>query len=66
MSDKPLIQQQLASDLASLLLQIKPRPSTSGLSAEKYELERFDASLAFLDGFWKAMIREWHGVDRLR
>ncbi|KAK4686819.1 ribosomal RNA-processing protein 1, partial [Tremellales sp. Uapishka_1] len=61
MSDKPLIQQSLASDLASLLLKINPKTSSSDS-----ETERFQASLSFLDGFWKAMIREWSGLDRLR
>ncbi|KDQ15683.1 hypothetical protein BOTBODRAFT_108450 [Botryobasidium botryosum FD-172 SS1] len=50
MSDKPLVQQALASDLANLLLEI---PSTP-------------ASLAFLRGFWEALVREWSGLDRLR
>ncbi|KAI0049251.1 ribosomal RNA processing protein [Auriscalpium vulgare] len=50
MSDKPLVQQGLASELAELLLTIKP--STS--------------SLAFLRGFWQTTVREWNGIDRLR
>ncbi|KAK8849691.1 hypothetical protein IAR55_005026 [Kwoniella newhampshirensis] len=58
MSDKPLVQQALAADLAELLLQIKPR----GESAT----DRFEAGLAFLEGFWDAIVREWAGLDRLR
>ncbi|THH13471.1 hypothetical protein EW146_g6749 [Bondarzewia mesenterica] len=50
MSDKPLVQQALASELAELLLTID---STS-------------SSLAFLQGFWDTTIREWNGIDRLR
>lgn len=50
MSDKPLVQQALASELAELVLTIK---TTS-------------AALAFLRGFWDAMCREWAGIDRLR
>ena len=50
MSDKPLVQQALASELAELLLTI---PST-------------DNSLAFLSGFWEAIVREWNGINRLR
>ncbi|KZT30889.1 Nop52-domain-containing protein [Neolentinus lepideus HHB14362 ss-1] len=50
MSDKPLIQQALANELADLLL-----TSTSK-----------EASLAFLSGFWEATVREWSGIDRLR
>ncbi|KAJ6621185.1 nucleolar protein,Nop52-domain-containing protein [Mycena sp. CBHHK59/15] len=50
MSDKPLVQQALASDLAELLLTI------TSLSS----------SLAFLRGFWETTVREWNGIDRLR
>ena len=56
MSDKPLVQQRLAADLAELLLLIKP--------AE--EEARLEAALGFLAGFWEAMCREWVGLDRLR
>lgn len=57
MSDKPLVQQRLAQDLADLLLLINP---AGGPAA------RLDAALAFLDGFWTALVREWGGIDRLR
>jgi len=50
MSDKPLVQQMLATELAELLMTIS---ST-------------DASLAFLRGFWECTVREWNGIDRLR
>ncbi|KIY67200.1 Nop52-domain-containing protein [Cylindrobasidium torrendii FP15055 ss-10] len=50
MSDKPLVQQALASELAELIITITS-PS---------------ASLAFLDGFWQCHVREWGGIDRLR
>ncbi|PPQ67168.1 hypothetical protein CVT25_005769 [Psilocybe cyanescens] len=50
MSDKPLVQQALATELAELILTIT---STS-------------ASLAFLRGFWETTVREWNGIDRLR
>jgi ribosomal RNA-processing protein 1 len=50
MSDKPLVQQALASELADLLL----------------KASSIDMSLAFLRGFWEAMVREWNGIDRLR
>lgn len=66
MSDKPLIQQTLASELSNLLLSINPRPSSSSLTSEEAEMEKFRAALGFLEGFWKAMIREWVGIDRLR
>jgi ribosomal RNA-processing protein 1 len=50
MSDKPLVQQALASELAELVLTI----STASLALE------------FLKGFWEAIVREWNGIDRLR
>ncbi|KAF8585131.1 Nop52-domain-containing protein [Ramaria rubella] len=50
MSDKPLVQQALSSELAELLLTI----STTS------------ASLQFLKAFWEATVREWNGIDRLR
>jgi hypothetical protein len=50
MSDKPLIQQALSSELAELLLKINSE----------------DRAFAFLRGFWQATSREWNGIDRLR
>ena len=50
MSDKPLVQQALATELADILLKI-PDPSSS---------------LLFLKGFWHTVVREWQGIDRLR
>ena len=50
MSDKPLVQQALATELADILLKI-PDPSSS---------------LLFLKGFWQTVVREWNGIDRLR
>lgn len=50
MSDKPLVQQALASEIAEILLSISNNT----------------ASLGFLRGFWDALVREWSGIDRLR
>ena len=50
MSDKPLVQQALASEIAELILTIS---STT-------------ASLAFIRGFWHMTVREWNGIDLLR
>ncbi|KAJ6575290.1 Nop52-domain-containing protein [Mycena capillaripes] len=50
MSDKPLVQQALASELAELLL----------------TMTSVSSSLSFLSGFWEATVREWNGIDRLR
>lgn len=50
MSDKPLVQQAVAGELAELVLTITDVPS----------------SLNFLRGFWTMTVREWNGIDRLR
>ena len=50
MSDKPLVQQALASELAEIMLTITP----------------ISSSLVFLRGFWEMAFREWSGIDRLR
>ena len=50
MSDKPLVQQALATELADILLNV----SSTAVA--------FD----FLQGFWEATVREWSGIDRLR
>ncbi|KAG8816649.1 hypothetical protein FRC17_000246 [Serendipita sp. 399] len=50
LSDKPVVQQELAASLADLLL-VMNSPS---------------ASFHFLRGFWEAMVREWSGLDYLR
>ncbi|CAE6442471.1 unnamed protein product [Rhizoctonia solani] len=48
MSDKPLVQQDLSSELANLVLAI---PS-------------LESAIGFVHGFWEAMVREWAGIDR--
>lgn len=66
MSDKPLVQQRLASDLSSIILQINPRSTTDGEDEEEDSLARDMAALDFIEGFWEAIIREWVGIDRFR
>jgi len=63
MSDKPLVQQALANDLAALVLDVRPR-SAKGRSTGR--VARFRAALSYLRGFWEAVVREWGGLDRLR
>jgi ribosomal RNA-processing protein 1 len=50
MSDKALVQQALASELANLFLSIDSNT----------------VSFEFLGGFWRTIVREWQGIDRLR
>lgn len=63
MSDKPLIQQALAADLADLILGINPKSEATGEAAAH---ERDIAALGYLRGFWECICREWEGIDRLR
>ena len=58
MSDKPLIQQSLAFDLSELLLLIHPTSVS--------DTDQVDAAISYLEGFWRAMVREWTGIDRYR
>lgn len=50
MSDKALVQQALASELANIILNV----------------DDSTAALEFLGGFWRTIVREWEGIDRLR
>ncbi|KAI0361012.1 Nop52-domain-containing protein [Trametes cingulata] len=50
MSDKPLVQQALATEIAEILLAIT----------------KLSVSLQFLRGFWETTVREWNSIDRLR
>ena len=50
MSDKPLVQQALATELADLVLAIAAS----------------EEALRFLRSFWETTVREWSGLDRLR
>ncbi|CAD6909739.1 unnamed protein product, partial [Tilletia controversa] len=74
MSDKPLVQQALASELAQLVLRIanppqgKKRSSTEEQQEQHDALDpgRVDSAIAFLQGFWAAMAREWPLIDKHR
>jgi ribosomal RNA-processing protein 1 len=59
MSDKPLVQQALATDLALLLLACRSKKGTGRVA-------RFRSSLCYLKGFWQTIVREWTGLDRHR
>ncbi|KAI8831937.1 hypothetical protein BJ741DRAFT_525399, partial [Chytriomyces cf. hyalinus JEL632] len=50
MSDKALIQHELAERLAGLAL----------------SLDTTEKSLLYLNGFWSILVKEWFGIDRLR
>lgn len=67
MSDKPLVQQALAQELADILLKIRidaaPSPSSSSSAATSSSTL---APLDFLEGFFDAMVREWTGIDKWR
>ncbi len=50
MSDKPIVQQHLAEKLSQIPGHLSP----------------METSFKFLKAFWETIIREWHGIDRLR
>ncbi|BGP54615.1 hypothetical protein JCM8202_004985 [Rhodotorula sphaerocarpa] len=61
MTDKPVVQQALAQNLADLTLDVRPRSK-----ARNGRVERFRSALAYLRGFWEAIIREWSTLDHHR
>lgn len=65
MSDKPLIQQRLANDLAQLVL-VHPTTSTTNSDEEEGPSERALAGLKFLERFWDTIVAEWGGLDKHR
>ncbi|KAJ9095311.1 hypothetical protein QFC21_005677 [Naganishia friedmannii] len=65
MSDKPLVQQRLATDLSEIILQITPQDEGDD-DEEEQGLARDMAALDFIQGFWETIIREWVGIDRFR
>ncbi|SPC64927.1 related to RRP1 - involved in processing rRNA precursor species to mature rRNAs [Ustilago sp. UG-2017b] len=73
MSDKPLVQQRLANDLAQLVL-VHPSSSTSSTSStsttspdeEGGMSERALAGLKFLEAFWDTIVSEWGALDKHR
>lgn len=63
MSDKPLVQQALANDIALLTLAVRPK---KGPERPLGRVARFRSAMCYLRGFWEAVVREWEGLDRLR
>ncbi|EGG04360.1 uncharacterized protein MELLADRAFT_89447 [Melampsora larici-populina 98AG31] len=64
MSDKPLIQQQLANELSDLCLVYRPNPL--GSSTAFNQIQTTKGALRFWKAFWVAIRAEWHGIDRHR
>ncbi|MBW0463143.1 hypothetical protein O181_002858 [Austropuccinia psidii MF-1] len=64
MSDKPLVQQDLAKELAQLCLVVRPRKAHSHSALA--QVLTTQAALSFWKGFWETLSREWHGVDKHR
>ncbi|GAA5975387.1 hypothetical protein JCM10908_005146 [Rhodotorula pacifica] len=61
MSDKPLVQQALAQNLADLTLDVRPKSKT-----KNGRVERFRSAMTYLRGFWDAVVREWSTLDHHR
>lgn len=60
MSDKPLVQEQLASSIANLVLLAQRKKFNDPL---KDRIASVKTSLDFLQGFWIAIVREWPNID---
>lgn len=65
MSDKPLVQQQLAQELSELVLMVAGIDTRSE-EAQVASLRHALAALDFYQGFWHTMQAEWLGVDKFR
>ena len=65
MSDKPLVQQQLAQELSELVLMVAGIDTRSD-EAQVASLRHALAALDFYQGFWHTMQAEWLGVDKFR
>ncbi|EPQ27220.1 uncharacterized protein PFL1_05143 [Pseudozyma flocculosa PF-1] len=63
MSDKPLVQQDLANKLAELCLVF---PKESEGEAEGKGKGGGSRITRFWNAFWRTIVREWHGVDKHR
>ncbi|CAO1614533.1 unnamed protein product [Sympodiomycopsis kandeliae] len=72
MSDKPVVQHELALELAELLLVVQnpervPAPIVEGFEDSVGDITiSVRSGLSLLEGFWDAMIREWIGLDKWR
>ncbi|KNZ54511.1 hypothetical protein VP01_292g10 [Puccinia sorghi] len=64
MSDKPIVQQHLAQELADLCLIIRPaQPSADPLLHQIYTTHE---ALSFWKQFWAELCSEWQGIDKHR
>lgn len=67
MSDKPLVQQALAQELADLVLQVAGQSADAEASLDEDKAKaRALTALDFYRGFWTTMHAEWLGIDKFR
>ena len=67
MSDKPLVQQALAQELANLVLYVAGQGADVETELdEKHSEARALSALDFFHGFWVTMEAEWLGIDKFR
>ncbi|CAH7688333.1 nucleolar protein,Nop52-domain-containing protein [Phakopsora pachyrhizi] len=68
MSDKPIVQQELAQELSTLCLVVRPMKLSADRTDDRWRTKLLvtRSGLKFWNGFWEALNREWHGVDRHR
>ncbi|KAJ3085822.1 hypothetical protein HK102_013797 [Quaeritorhiza haematococci] len=66
MSDKPLVQQHLADQIASLVHELALVSSSASTNTTSTPSPALPYPLRYIKTFWKTMVREWYGIDRLR
>lgn len=71
MSDKPLVQQQLAQELSELVLMVagintRADETDNDISSKKDSLQHVLVAFDFYEGFWQTIQAEWLGVDKFR
>ncbi|WFC95767.1 hypothetical protein MBRA1_002421 [Malassezia brasiliensis] len=67
MSDKPLVQQALAQELANLVLHVAGQGADVDTELDTKQSEaRALSALDFFHGFWVTMEAEWLGIDKFR
>ena len=67
MSDKPLVQQALAQELANLVLHVAGQGAESDSQLDEAKSRaRALSALDFFHGFWTTIEAEWLGIDKFR
>ncbi|KAI7963106.1 hypothetical protein MJO28_001200 [Puccinia striiformis f. sp. tritici] len=66
MSDKPIVQQDLAQELSDLSLNIRPISTSTSSDRILDQISTTQTALSFWKQFWIKLSSEWQGVDKHR